>query len=85
MTPKEKMFHIYAKDRCLFHNIKEEEFNVTWNTLKGMVGLMQTDYTIEDLSYEEVEKPARNSEEVSYWHLLHNRLKLILKVNSNYV
>ena len=45
MTPKEKMFHIYAKDRCLFHNIKEEEFRVTWNTLKGIVGLMQTDYT----------------------------------------
>ena len=50
MSPKEKVFHIYAKDRCLFHSIKEEDFNVTWNTLKGMVGLMQTDYTIEDLS-----------------------------------
>ena len=54
MSPKEKVFHIYAKDRCLFHSIKEEDFNVTWNTLKGMVGLMQTDYTLEDLSYEEV-------------------------------
>jgi len=54
MSPKEKLFHIYAKDRCLFHSIKEEDFNVTWNTLKGMVGLMQTDYTLEDLSYEEV-------------------------------
>ena len=53
MSPKEKLFHIYAKDRCLFHSIKEEDFNVTWNTLKGMVGLMQTDYTLEDLSYEE--------------------------------
>mgnify|MGYP007059498774 FL=1 len=54
MSPNEKLFHIYAKDRCLFHSIKEEDFNVTWNTLKGMVGLMQTDYTLEDLSYEEV-------------------------------
>ena len=54
MSPKVKLFHIYAKDRCLFHSIKEEDFNVTWNTLKGMVGLMQTDYTLEDLSYEEV-------------------------------
>ena len=53
MSPKEKLFHIYAKDRCLFHSIKEEDFNVTWNTLK-VVGLMQTDYTLEDLSYEEV-------------------------------
>ena len=63
MSPKEKLFHIYAKDRCLFHSIKEEDFNVTWNTLKGMVGLMQTDYTLEDLSYEEVtvNKEAQNN------------------------
>ena len=68
MTPKEKekMFHIYAKDKCIFHNIKEEEFRVTWNTLKGIVGLMQTDYTLEDLSYEEVEKSPFASEENSY-------------------
>jgi hypothetical protein len=66
MSPKEKLFHIYAKDRCLFHSVKEEEFNVTWNTLKGMIGLMKTDYTVEDLSYEVVEKPLLNTEEVSY-------------------
>ena len=66
MSPKEKVFHIYAKDRCLFHSIKEEDFNVTWNTLKGMIGLMKTDYTLEDLSYVEVEKPLLNTEEVSY-------------------
>ena len=68
MTPKEKekMFHIYAKDKCIFHNIKEEEFRVTWNTLKGIVGLMQTDYTLEDLTYEEVEKSPFATEEQSY-------------------
>ena len=66
MSPKEKLFHIYAKDRCLFHSIKEEDFNVTWNTLKGMVGLMQTDYTLEDLSYEEVEKTPHTTEDPSY-------------------
>jgi hypothetical protein len=66
MTPKEKSFHIYAKDKCIFHNIKEEEFSVTWNTLKGIVGLMQTDYNLEDLSYEEVERSPFNTEENSY-------------------
>ena len=50
----EKVYHIYAKDRCLFHSIKEEEFEVTWKTLKNMVGIMRTDYSIEDLSYEEL-------------------------------
>jgi hypothetical protein len=49
-----KIYHIYAKDTCLFHSIKEEEFRTTWNTLKNMVGLMRTDYSVEDLSYEEL-------------------------------
>ena len=50
----EKIYHIYAKDRCLFHSIKEDEFKATWNTLNNMVGLMKTDYNVEDLSYEEL-------------------------------
>ena len=50
----EKIYHIYAKDRCLFHSVKEDEFDTTWNTLKNMVGIMKTDYTIEDLSYIEL-------------------------------
>jgi hypothetical protein len=54
MPAQEKIYHIYAKDRCLFHSLKEEEFDTTWNTLKGMVGLMKTDYTVDDLSYIEL-------------------------------
>ena len=50
----EKVYHIYAKDRCLFHSVKEDEFETTWSTLNNMVGLMKTDYNIEDLSYEEL-------------------------------
>jgi len=50
----EKVYHIYAKDRCLLHSIKEEEFQTTWKTLNNMVGLMRTDYTTDDLSYEEL-------------------------------
>ena len=50
----EKIYHIYAKDRCLFHSVKEEEFQTTWKTLNNMVGIMKTDYSIEDLSYEEL-------------------------------
>lgn len=50
----EKIYHIYAKERCLFHSIKEEEFEITWNTLRNMVGLMKTDYTIDDLSFIEL-------------------------------
>ena len=62
----EKIYHIYAKDRCLFHSIKEEEFEVTWNTLNNMVGLMHTDYEISDLSYEELMVSRNVSLEGSY-------------------
>ena len=50
----EKVYHIYAKDECLYNNLSEEQFTNTWETLKGMVGLMKTDYELEDLSYEEI-------------------------------
>ena len=50
----EKVYHIYAKKECLYTNLSEKEFNKTWETLKGMVGLMKTDYNLEDLSYEEL-------------------------------
>ena len=50
----EKIYHIYAKENCLFHSLREEEFYTTWNTLKTMVGIMKTDYTMDDLSYEEL-------------------------------
>jgi hypothetical protein len=50
----EKIYHIYAKDKCLFHSIKEDEFETTWSTINNMVGIMKTDYVIEDLSYEEL-------------------------------
>jgi uncharacterized protein YpmS len=50
----EKVYHIYAKDKCLFHSIKEDDFETTWNTLNNMVGIMKTDYNVEDLSYEEL-------------------------------
>ncbi len=54
MPTNEKIYHIYAKDQCLIHCIKEEDFDKTWNSLRNMVGLMKTDYTVDDLSYEEI-------------------------------
>ena len=53
----EKVYHIYAKKECLYNNLTEDQFNNTWETLKGMVGLMKTDYELEDLSYEEWYRP----------------------------
>ena len=54
MSANEKIYHIYAKDRCIFHSIKEDEFRKTWDTLNNMVGIMKTEYSVDDLSYEEL-------------------------------
>ena len=62
----EKVYHIYAKEECLYNNLSEGQFNSTWKTLKGMVGLMQTDYQLEDLSYEELVKTPMEGQEHSY-------------------
>jgi len=62
----EKVYHIYAKEDCLYNNLNERQFNKTWETLKGMVGLMQTDYQLEDLSYEELVKIPMEGHEHSY-------------------
>jgi hypothetical protein len=48
-----KKYSIYAKDLCLFDSIDEKDFDVTWKTLRIMVGIMKTDYCIEDLYYQE--------------------------------
>jgi len=50
----EKIYHIYAKDKCLFHSLKEEEFRNTWNTLKNLIGVLDTRYNGDDLTYEEL-------------------------------
>ena len=58
----DKVYHIYAKQECLYNNLSEKQFNKTWETLKGMVGLMRTDYELGDLSYEEVYGLPMNTE-----------------------
>jgi len=50
----EKVYHIYAKDKCLFHSLKEEEFALTWKTIHRLVGIMKTEYTETDLSFIEL-------------------------------
>lgn len=50
----ERVYHIYAKDKCIFHSLKEEEFSVTWNTLTKLLNVLDTPYEVNDLSYEEL-------------------------------
>ena len=48
---EDTLYHIYARDRCIYNCLNEEEFEETWEMLKVMVGLLKTDYTERDLSY----------------------------------
>ena len=66
MAHIEKIYHIYAKDKCIFHSVKEEDFSRTWDTLQKMVGLMKTDYQVQDLTYEELTVAKSVSIESSY-------------------
>jgi len=62
----EKIFHIYAKDKCIAHSIKEQDFKNTWETAKNIIGLMETEYEVEDLSYVELVQNKTVSLESSY-------------------
>jgi hypothetical protein len=61
-----KIYHIYAKNRCLYHSLDEEEFKRIWNDLNRMVGIMKTDYNENDLNYEELIVNKRVSLESSH-------------------
>ena len=50
----EPVYHIYAKDRCLYNCLRQDEFEEKWEMLNIMVGLMKTDYNERDLSYEKL-------------------------------
>ena len=50
----DKIYHIYAKDKCLYSGLSETKFNAVWKDLNLMVGLLKTDYSESDLSYEEL-------------------------------
>ena len=51
MQEETTTYHIYAKDKVLYCNLPQEDFEEKWELLQVMVGLLKTDYTTRDLSY----------------------------------
>ena len=45
----ETLYHIYAKSECLYPCLKEKEFKIKWAELNAMVGLMHTNYQVEEI------------------------------------
>jgi hypothetical protein len=54
MENTEKLYHIYAKERCIYHSLPEKKFSETWDMLHRMVDLLGANISKEDLQYEEV-------------------------------
>ncbi len=54
MRKEEKVYHIYAKDRCIYHSLSEEKFSEIWDMLHRMVDLLGKNVSTEDLTYEEL-------------------------------
>jgi hypothetical protein len=50
----EKIYHIYAKERCLYHSLSEDKFTETWEMLHKMVDLLDMDVEKSDLQFEEM-------------------------------
>ena len=50
----EKVYHIYANGKCIYHSLSEEKFTETWEMLHRMVELIDVKFSKEDLSYEEL-------------------------------
>jgi len=78
----EKVYHIYAKNKCILHSIKEEDFEVAWNTLKKMIDIVKTEYHIEDLSFEELYINKDITLSSSHWHTLNKLIKWVWNFNS---
>ena len=47
----EKIYHIYARGQCIYHSLKEEEFQITWIALNRLADLLSNS---SELSYEEL-------------------------------
>ena len=44
-------YHIYAKEKVLYCNLDEDDFEEKWELLGVMVDLLGGDYSKDDLSY----------------------------------
>ena len=49
----EKIYHIYLKNKCIYHSLSEEDFSLTWRMISEFLSITD-DSKKNDLSYEEV-------------------------------
>lgn len=49
----ETLYHIYLKDKCIYHSLPQDEFDLTWKMISEFL-LITNDSKKNELSYEEV-------------------------------
>jgi hypothetical protein len=49
----ETLYHIYLKDKCIYHSLTEDEFDLTWRMIYEFLSITD-DSKKNDLSYEKV-------------------------------
>jgi hypothetical protein len=50
----EKLYHIYIKKDCVYHNLNEEEFTQTWDMIQKFLSIHHSQINKDDVQYEEV-------------------------------
>lgn len=50
----EKRYNIYAKDKCIYHSLPEEEFNKTWEMIQNFLSITEAPVKKEDLTYRKI-------------------------------
>lgn len=49
-----KIFHIYLKNKCIYHSLSECEFKKTWEMIHNFISIVEYNFRKEDLTYEEL-------------------------------
>ena len=70
-----KIYHIYAKNQCIYHSLSEKKFTEIWEMLHHMVELLDVNISKKDLTYEEIISSS------SDWQILNKRIKLKVMVD----
>jgi hypothetical protein len=59
MNREDKLYHIYAKNRCIYHSLKESDFTLIWETLNNMTAIY-SEIDPHDLQFEVVIPPEKD-------------------------
>jgi hypothetical protein len=51
----DKIYHIYVKNKCLYHSLSETEFEETWKMIHNFLSVANcSDIDKKDINYEEL-------------------------------